>query len=561
VSLNNSKRDTFLDPFSSQSGLGTGGNGTSTYTETFRWGWDNTLGWKQQIGNHFLDAIIGTAALNENIFTSNQEGQGFGSNAVKTLNGANTNFIIGTGNYEWSTNSYFGRLNYSYDNRYLATVTYRRDGSSRVGENKRWGSFPAFSAGWKVSNEKFMENVNWVQNLKIRAGWGKTGNLPPFTLLYPSYSSLNAGARYPYNGGTASPGINPGALLGNPDLKWESAVQTNVGLDVSFLKNNLTLSVDYYNKRVEDLIFTQQLPFTTGGAFQAVNLPGNNINKGFEISLDANIINKEDFEWFSNFNISFNDNIMEGLDPDLSFQSGGVTVGGSLAQLYTQSIQNNLPLGTFWGYKSEGVDPQTGNLIYGDAPEVIGSALPEFTYGFSNNLRYKDFNLSFLIDGTQGNDVYNALRMETESMSGFQNQSTAVLRRWRQPGDLTDIPRAAGNRGANSEEASLLQNRISSHYIEDGSFIRLRNVTLGYNFDNQMVKKLGLSGAKIYLTGQNLITITDYSGYYPEVNAYGQGTNNQASNAGSGVSLLALGIDRGTYPAAKTYTLGLNIQF
>lgn len=561
ATINNSRYDYFQDPFSSLSAASTGGEATSDYSEVVRWGLDNTLSKQFNIENHNFDIIVGNAMLDEQIFSSHQHGEGFGSNVVKTLNAAGTNYEIGTRRYEWSTLSYFGRLSYSYDNRYLATVTFRRDGSSRVGSNDRWGNFPAFSAGWKVSNESFMQDVTFMQNLRIRAGWGKTGNLPPYTLLYPSFSLLNAGAGYPYSGGSASPGVKPGTLLGNPDLKWESAVQTNVGMDVGFLNNRLRLTVDYYYKKVEDLIFTQQLPLTSGGVFQAINLPGNNINRGLEVTLEANVINKNDFKWNSNFNISLNDNKMAGIDPDISFQSGGVTVGGSRVLLYTQSIRNDLPLGTFWGYKSEGVDPATGNLIYGEEPEVIGNALPNFTYGFVNDFSYKNFNLSILIDGSQGNDIYNGLRMEIESMNGFQNQSTAVLRRWKNPGDITDIPRALNNRGANSAEASLLINRISSHYIEDGSFLRMRNITLSYNFNDQLIEKIGIGGAMIYLTAQNLFTITNYSGYSPEVNAYGNGTNNQAGNAGEAISLLALGIDRGTYPASKTFTLGLNIKF
>ena len=558
--LNNSKRDYFQDPFASLTGIPTRGAASSSYNEVFRWGLDNTLNWKRVFREHSFDVILGTAALHESIANSFMSAQGFGSNAVKTLNAASSNYIVSTSNFQWATNSYFGRLNYAYNNRFLATATFRQDGSSRVGLNQRWGNFPAFSLGWKVSNEKFMENITWAQNFKIRAGWGKTGNLPPYTLLYPSYSLLNAGANYAYNGGAASSGVSPSNQLGNLDLKWESALQTNIGFDVSFLKNNLTLTLDYYHKKVENLIFTQQLPLTTGGAFTALNLPGYNINKGIEISLDANILDKSDFQWNSNFNISFNKNKVEGISDDISFQTGGVQVAGSRVNLYTQIIKNNYPLGTFWGYKTRGVNPETGNLIYGDKLEQIGNALPKYTFGFSNNFKYKNLSFSLLIDGTQGNNIYNSLRMETEAMSGFTNQSAAVLRRWQKPGDITDIPRALGNRGSNAAEAAKLQNTISSHYVEDGSFVRLRNITFGYDLGNQLVKRLGLSGAKIYFTAQNLLTLTNYTGYYPEVNAYGQGTNNQASSAGSGISLLSLGIDRGTYPASKTFTLGLNIQ-
>ena len=559
--VENSKYDSFLDPYKSLSGISRGGAGNNNYSEVFRWGWDNTLSYTTQIEAHSFDFIAGTSALKEDIFTSSQSGAGFGTSSVGTLNAASSNFQIGTAKYGWSTNSFFGRLSYSYDNRYLLTTTFRRDGSSRVGNQTVWGNFPAASVGWKISNEKFMENVEWMQGLKIRAGWGKTGNLPPYTMLYPSYSLLNAGSPYAYNGTSASPGINPGSQLGNPDLKWESAEQTNIGIDVGFIQNRLTLTFDYYYKKVSDMIFTQQLPLTTGGAVTALNLPGYDINKGVEFSLDAYVINKANFEWNSNFNISFNKNLISGIDPTISFQTGPIAIGGSSAPIYTQIIKDGYSLGTFWGYVSKGVDPETGNLVYGDEMEDLGSALPKYTIGFSNEFRYKAFGLNFLIDGVQGNKVYNATRMETEPLSGYTNESTSVLNRWKAPGDITDIPRALNNGTNNTADAALLQSRVSSHYIEDGSFVRLRTITLSYQLQKNIIERLGVSGAKLYVTAQNLITLTNYSGYYPEVNGFGQGTNNQATNAGSSTSLMSLGIDRGTYPAAKTFTAGINIQF
>lgn len=558
--VQNSKYDYFLDPYSSLSGRTTQGRGESNYNEVFRWQWDNTLNYKQNFGEHSLDVIVGTSAMNESISNSNQLGAGFATSAVKTLNAASSNFQIGTGEYEWSTNSYFGRFNYGYDNKYLFTATFRRDGSSRVGTNVVYGNFPALSAGWKISNEKFMENVNWMQNLKVRLGWGKTGNLPPYTMLFPSYSLLNVGAPYAFNASNVAPGIKPAPQLGNPDLKWEAATQTNIGLEVGFFNNRLNLTADYYHKKVEDMIFTVQLPLTTGSSVTAMNLAGNNINKGVELSLDADIIQGDDFNWSSNLNFSRNINSIEGIDENTSFQTGPVLIGGSQVPIYTQIIKNGYSLGTFWGYKSEGVDPQTGNLVYGDELVDLGSALPKFTVGFSNEFSYKGLSLSFLFDAVQGNKVYNATRMEIEAMSGFANESTEVLKRWKQPGDITSVPRALGNATTNTGAAALLKNTVSSHFIEDGSFFRLRNITISYQIEKKFVERIGLAGLKIYGTAQNLFTVHNYKGYYPEVNGFGQGTNNQAESAGSGSSLMSLGIDRGTYPAAKIFTAGINIQ-
>ncbi len=561
ATIENSKYDSFLDPYSSLTGISSVGSASSTYSEVARWAWDNTLTYSKIIGHHSINVVLGTSALDEKIVTSAQSGTGFASNTVQTLNGASANFAVGTANYAWSTNSYFGRLNYSYNDRYLLTATFRRDGSSRVGTNVVWGNFPAFSAGWRVSNEDFMKGVTWVQNFKIRAGWGETGNLPPYSMLYPSYSLLNAGSPYTYSGGSASPGVNPSGQFGNANLKWESAQQTNIGFDASFLQNNVTLSADYYYKKVTNLIFTEQLPLTTGGAFTALNLPGYDINQGVEVTIDANIVRKTDFSWNANFNFSVNKNMITNIDPSISFQTGAISVGGSRAPIYTQIIKTGYSLGTFWGYQAKGVDPATGNMVYNSEPGNLGSALPKYTFGFSNTFRYKAVTLSMLIDGVQGNKVYDATRMETEALSGYANESTAVLKRWEKPGDITSIPRALDNGTTNSAAAALLQTQVSSNYLEDGSFVRLRNITLSYQFNNSLIKSLGLANAKIYVTGQNLLTITNYKGYYPEVNAYGQGTNNQAVNAGAGASLLSLGIDRGTYPATKIFTAGINVQF
>jgi TonB-linked outer membrane protein, SusC/RagA family len=553
--LENSKYDYFLDPYSSLSGLSYNGQGASSYSEVFRWSWDNTVNFTKAIGKHYFDVVLGTSALDEKIATSYMSGQGYATNAVHTLNAASNNYSISTQNFEWSTNSYFGRLNYTYNDRYLFTGTFRRDGSSRVGQNVVWGNFPALSLGWKASNEDFLKNVKWMQDLKLRFGWGKTGNLPPYTMLYPSYSLLNAGAPYAYSGTTIGAGINPGSQIGNPNLKWESAVQTNVGFDISFLNHNLTFTFDYYYKKVKDMIFTEQLPLTTGAAVTATNLPGFDINKGVELAIDANIIRSKNFNWKSNFNISFNSNMITGIDPSIAFQTGYVSVGGNKNPIPTQIIKNGYPLGTFWGYKCSGVDPQTGDLICDSKESNLGSALPKYTLGFSNDFKYKAFTLSFLIDAVEGNKVYNETRMETESLTGYANESTEVLKRWEKAGDITSVPKVS------AANASILQTEVTSHFIEDGSFIRLKNITLSYQFDSNILKKMGLSNAKIYLTAQNLLTISGYKGYYPEVNGFGQGTNNQATNAGAGASLMSLGIDRGTYPTARTYTAGINVEF
>jgi TonB-linked SusC/RagA family outer membrane protein len=561
VILENSKYDKFLDPYKSLTGMAYQGQGNSTYSEVFRWAWDNTLSYTHTFGLHSISVMAGTSALNETIALSNQSGQGFASSSVQTLNGASNNLSVNTENFQWSTNSYFGRINYAFNDKYLIAATLRADGSSRLGFNTHWGTFPAASVGWKVSKEDFMQNVNWMQDLKIRAGWGETGNLPPYTMLYPAYTLLSAGAPYLYSAGSASPGVIPSNQGGNPNLKWESAQQTNIGFDAGFLNSRLTLSADYYYKKVKDMIFTNQLPLTTGGLISAINMPGYDINKGFEFSIDAGVVREKDFSWDLMLNMSFNNNKISGLDTAITYQTGGVNVGGSKAPIYTGIIKNGYSLGTFWGYIAEGVDPQTGNFKYSANPTDLGNALPKYTFGITSTFRYKGFTLQLLFDGVHGNKIYDETRMEIEALSGYANESAAVLGRWEKPGDNTSIPRALGNGTTNAIPAALLQSQISSNYVEDGSFFRLRNTTLGYEFNGSKLKQLGVASIRLYATAQNLFTITKYKGYYPEINSFGQGTNNLATHANEGPTLLALGVDNGTYPAAKTYIVGLNIQF
>jgi TonB-linked SusC/RagA family outer membrane protein len=561
--IENSKYDYFLDPYKSLYGLTLNGQANDNYSETYRWAWDNTLTYSRLFGLHSLNVVVGTSALDESIALSAESGQGFATSSIQTLNGASGHYTVSTQNFGWTTNSYFGRVNYSYNDKYLLTGTFREDGTSRVGINDKWGSFPAVSAGWRVSNEDFMNSVKWISDLKIRAGWGKTGNLPPYTVLYPSYTLLSPGAPYAYSSSpTAAPGVTTTSQIGNPNLKWESGAQTNIGFDATFLDRRLTFSADYYHKKVENMIFSQMGSLVFGGPITQINVPGYDINKGLEFNVDASVVKTKDFSWDINFNISFNKNLITNLDTTVtsSYQTGAITVGGSHAPIYSEIIKNGYSLGTFWGYKAFGVDPKSGNEIFDSTLSDLGSALPKFTFGFTNTFRYKDFSLSVLIDGVQGNKVYDETRMEIEALTGYTNESARVLGRWEQSGQVTAVPTAIDNGTSNATNAALLQSQVSSLYVENGSFIRLRSATLSYQLNQKLLKRTGIAGLRFYVTGQNLFIITKYKGYYPDLDSFGQGTNNQAVNAGQGPSLYSIGVDAGAYPAARTFTVGANIQ-
>ncbi len=558
ISLEQYNYNFFLNPFNNAYGISIQGQATNTTQEVLRYTLDNTLTWNKSFGEHSINAVVGTETINEKYYNNSQSGRGFATAAVPTLNGASSNQSVYSFQTDWAVLSYFGRINYSYQDKYLFTGSIRADGSSRVGINNKYGYFPAFSGGWRVSKEDFMQNASWIEDLKIRAGWGETGNLPPAqTTAYPSYNSYSASSPYLF-GGNVAPGIAPANPIGNPNLKWEAGRQVNIGFDLSVLKGRVSLSGDYYNKKTKNLIFLLTLPATTGNNDGQIleNLPGYDMNKGFEFALTGVVFKSKNFSWTSTLNMSFNTNRISGLDSSQTFYYGGITYGGGGTNQYVSVIRNGLPLGAFWGYVSQGVDPATGNEKFADLNHdgvinsdhdrtYLGSGLPTMVYSFVNSVTYKNFGLDLLFDGVSGNKVFNAARVETEGMSSANNATTAVLSRWQKAGDVTNVPKAIfGDPGAAN---SVPNSSISSRFIENGAFFRLKAATLSYHLSTEGLKHAGVYGIRFYVTGQNLFTITGYKGYNPEVNQ-------------QGTSSTALGIDYGTYPQSRIYTVGLNLE-
>jgi len=543
VNTNNYNYDYFLDPFRTQYGRSKNGIGQNNYGEFFRWTWENTVTWNKSFNDHNFTVVAGTSAIEDKRTDASQYGEGFATSSITTLNAASSNKSISTFKSESSLNSYFGRINYDYNGKYLLTASLRADGSSRSGINNQWGYFPAISAGWRVSNEDFMSGVNAIQDLKLRAGWGATGNPSPEN--YASYSLFETWPNYSF-GGIIVPGVTPGALIGNPELTWEQTKQFNIGFDLTTLQNRLTFSADYYNKKTRDLIFQENVPMSAGGGYRYANAPGFIENSGFEFSLNGIVVNQKDFTWNSSLNMSFNKNEAKELD------SGRVIYFGTIPERgYSIVLKEGLPLGAFWGFISDGVDPANGNIKFRDLngdgvidPDndraYLGTALPKYTLGFSNEFAYKNISLNILIDGVFGNKVLNATRIETEGMFDVKNASAATLGRWMKPGDVTDIPVAVFS---DPDQNS----RISTRFIESGSFIRFRNVTLSYRIANNTISNWGMSGLRLYVTAQNLYTFSNYKGYHPEVNA-------------SGTSAVEQGIDYGTYPQARVFTFGINLE-
>jgi TonB-dependent starch-binding outer membrane protein SusC len=429
-------------------------------------------------------------------------------------------------------NSYFGQAKYNYDYKYILSFSGRVDGSSKFGENNRYGFFPAASLAWRVSEEAFFRGLGSpVNELRIRASYGLTGNdgIPDFAYL----SLYGGGANY-----LGQAGISP-SQLPNPDLKWETTTQRNIGFDLGIWDDRLEVSFDYYNNHTRDLLFSRPVSMTSGYSSITSNI-GELENKGVELSLTSVNVQSQDFEWNSRLNLSHNRNKVLSLYKDQPLDNLG---RGS------NSVRVDEPMGIFFGYRSLGVDPSTGEMVFDDVNGDgvinaddrvrIGDPNPDLIGGFTNNLRYRQFDLSVFLQFSYGNDIFNGNRLYIESMKGADNQTIAVVDRWRQPGDQTHVPRVTETDPNNN-------NRISSRFIEDGSYLRVKNMTLSYSLKSTTAERLWIRSARLFVTGQNLLTFTNYSGMDPEVNY-------------AGADNLRIGTDFFTHPHARTISLGINL--
>ncbi|MBC8005160.1 MAG: SusC/RagA family TonB-linked outer membrane protein, partial [Verrucomicrobia bacterium] len=428
--------------------------------------------------------------------------------------------------------SFFGRINYSYMDKYLLTLTGRLDGSSKFGENNKYGFFPSAALAWRISEEDFMEGNTLFSNLKLRLGWGLTGNQE----IPEKISQLLVGTQSDANGyfnGRPIPGL---AYLRtpNPDIKWETTIQTNVGLDFGFLENRFSGTIDFFNKKTKDVLLQipgkQPSPANT----QWLNVPDLEIiNNGIEIGLDGKLIDQQDLSWEVGFNFSYIKNEVKKLPVTLI--ETGVASGQGLSDTRVQIITNGQPVATFYGLVFQGLDENGISIYKKDAngvnvKEYLGSALPDFTYSFNTALKFKDFDFSMFWYGSGGNKVYNnaanALFFKGPLNNGF-NVIKEVF---------------------SSPESPTNSNAFSSRFIEDASFLRLSNVTIGYSFNTTAIN--WVKSARVYVTGNNLLVFTDYSGFDPEVNV--DANENDVPS---------LGIDFTTFPKPRTFTFGVNLQF
>jgi len=523
----------YFNPANNDAAQITAGQNTSNSNKTqyaFRLNYDNTFNEK-----HNLNA---TAIFEErkNLSTGfNADGRGFytASTGFDNIGLADTQ-TIGSGTSERTLRSAIGRATYNYDSRYLVTASIRYDESS-VFIKDQGGVFSAFALGWNINNEDFF-NSETVSTLRLRGGWGETGNE-----LIGTNDALNLLRNNPWipNGGaTGSTAILPGTRLANPDLTWETTVQTNIGLDLGILNDRFNLTLEYYSKKTEDLLLTRQVPRFTGRVDQVVNA-GEVENKGFDINLSGRIVQNENFSWDFSANLSSNKNKVLSLIGDETEVFPGLTVGGSIPA--PSIVRVGEPIGVFYGFIYEGVNAADGNAVYAAEQDIIGDANPDFTFGFNNNMSYKGFDLNFFFQGVSGNDVFNRARSLVIGRDGrIPFGTSAELRNtWTTSNTSAPLP---------SLNATNTQSQ-SSEFIEDGSFLRLKNISLGYTLrDVNTLNAIGAESLRLYVSAQNLITITNYSGLDPEV-----------SNGGENDRLA--GVDIGALPTSKTFTLGLNLKF
>ncbi len=547
IDRRNSIATSFLDPIETSVGRNSYGEGEDERIMNTVLTWDNVLNYKKTFNQaHNFDAMVGSSWTKSDYRRSHIEGSNYRDGSIETLNAANK--ISWTGTYtdasQWALMSYFARVSYNWNSRYLLTANVRVDGSSRLHPDVRWGVFPSFSAAWRISSEEFMEGArDWLDDLKLRAGWGQTGNQQGLNdYAYLMRYKINRVDWTQTGNENAVPSITPENNRTN-DLTWETTSQTNVGIDFSAFRNRLIVNLDWYYKKTSDLLMTVDLPEGASYANTMQRNAGEITNKGVEINISSRNFTGGAFEWTTDFNISFNKNELKKLTLVEKYPS---TVVGDYIKDNLVLNEPGHPLGSFYGYISDGVDPETGELMYRDLNNdgrisstdrtFIGDPNPLFTFGMTNTFMWKGFTLSVLLQGSYGNDIYNASRIETEGMYDGKNQSTRVLDRWRIPGQITDVPKAG------------FDAKHSTYFVEDGSYLRLKNVSLSYDIHARFLDKWGVSKLQPYVSFSNLATWTSYTGQDPEVNQYGGDGYRQ-------------GIDWGTYPHCRSYVFGLNIEF
>ncbi len=516
-------------------------NGVGSYATAtiINYTWTNTFNYNKTFAEkHNVEALAGMSFQKSSEETNNVEGRNFPSNAFQKIESAALISAGGSAGSEYSFTSYFGRINYKYNNRYLFAISGRVDGSSRFGKDSRYGFFPSVSGGWIISEESFMKDIKTISNLKIRASYGLVGNA--------QIGNFDARGLVAANNYAGNPGVIPTTLI-NPNLKWETTAQWDLGLEVGLIKDRFNIVIDYYNKDTRDLLLNVQVPATSGYVTQTQNL-GKLNNKGIEFTIQTNNL-VGDFKWNTSFNIARNINTITDLN-------GQIIAPGNSSRIVNQAREGE-PIGVMYGVKYAGVDRDNGDALYYDAQgnttndfskgaiQRLGNPNPKFFGGITNSFSYKGFDMSIFFQFVSGNNIYNvAGGFMSANGDYFDNHTRDQLNAWTKPGDVTDVPQARlyGGNGV----------RMSSRYIADGSYLRLKTFIFGYTLPKSVLDKANLRNVRVYFSAQNLLTFTKYQGWDPEVSTLYTSSTTQNGNIISGADFY-------TAPQAKTLVFGINI--
>jgi len=514
--------------------VSTSGSGQINNKELYNYIVEQTLNYSKTFANQSVGAMLGYSYQEYTVRGSNMRGGGYATDGILYTNkidaGLNTYTTISSYFDNYKFQSYFGRINYNLMERYLLTATVRVDGSSKFGKNKQYGTFPSVALAWRMSEEEFLKNISVLSNLKLRLGWGQTGNSEIGT----------KNSQYLYTPDNGSKAIIGGAtIIGlkiartpNADITWETTTSTNVGLDYGFFKGRISGSVDYFNKVTTDLLLEVPAPPGSPTSTVVKNIDSCKIvNSGLELSLTAIPVTGE-FSWEVTGNLTFMNNVVKNL-PVQMYKTGAAT-GQGLTDAYAQIITSDQPMHVFYGYKVDSIS-STGKVFYKkgtnkrDTLMYLGSPYPDFLWSITNTFKYKGFDLSIFVEGVYGNKIFNntALLLDKTNLRQAKNALKYFIDDRVKTTTYTPV--------------------ISDRYIEDGSYVRLSSVTLGYTFKlkNQWIKSL-----RMYASGSNLLLITNYKGYDPDVYV------NKGLN-----SVSSFGIDITSYPKARTYMVGLNVTF
>lgn len=521
---------------------------------------ENLLTFDRTFGEHKISALAGYTYQDSRFRHIQAYGEGL-PQGLEEIDAATTNRSNEGNSWRSVLTSILGRVFYSYQNKYLFTATIRRDGSSKFGKNNRYGYFPSFSLGWNVTEEKFMENVHWLDQLKLRGGYGVLGNQEIDNYQYSS--TITTGINYPDGNGGLLQGAFP-KNYANPDIKWEETAMTNVGIDFMAFNNRLSLTADYYVKNTKDILLTVPIPISSGGANDPIRNAGKIRNNGFEFNLGWMDQPNPDISYGINLIGSFNKNKVIAMGSE----SGSIKGGSTNQNITTSETKAGYPIGGYWlistagyfnsqeevdAYAKDGkkiqpaaepgdikfVDANNDGVINDDDRVFQGSPFPDFTFALNGNMRYKNFDLSIGLQGVLGNKIYNATRQTLEDVTKGSNFLASCLDYWTPENKNASHPRLTWddpNRNTRAE---------SDRYLENGSYLRLRSVQLGYTFPQTWFKG-AIQHARVYINAENLFTITSYSGYSPDVNA---------DNANY------RGFDNFIYPTNRTFMLGLNVTF